>query len=180
MKSFFKRTKAKAKGVESPIEPTAAESAPSSVNQYPVGIEVLKDPSSPVVDIVFVHGLTGNRDRTWTGPGSSQPWPAILLPEDVQGARISTYGYDADIVSFWGASSRNRIRDHARNLLSDLTDLRENSETTNLPIIFVAHSLGGLVCENALIISNNAEKHLRRLLECTRAIAFLGTPHCGS
>jgi hypothetical protein len=32
----------------------------------------------------------------------------------------------------------------------------------------------------ALTISNNAENHLRKVLNCTRAIAFLGTPHCGS
>jgi hypothetical protein len=29
-------------------------------------------------------------------------------------------------------------------------------------------------------VSNNSEKHLRKILDCTRAIAFLGTPHRGS
>ena len=32
----------------------------------------------------------------------------------------------------------------------------------------------------ALTVANNAEQHERRILECTKAIAFLGTPHRGS
>jgi protein SERAC1 len=31
-----------------------------------------------------------------------------------------------------------------------------------------------------LLSKNSAEPHLCEILECTRAIAFLGTPHCGS
>jgi protein SERAC1 len=32
----------------------------------------------------------------------------------------------------------------------------------------------------ALVIANNAEQNQSRILDCTRAIAFLGTPHRGS
>jgi hypothetical protein len=31
-----------------------------------------------------------------------------------------------------------------------------------------------------LASKNSAEPHMMKILECTRAIAFLGTPHCGS
>jgi hypothetical protein len=49
------------------------------------------------------------------------------------------------------------------------------------PIIFVAHSLGGLVVETALLIARGAaQQHLKDILESTAAIAFMGTPHCGS
>ena len=48
-------------------------------------------------------------------------------------------------------------------------------------MIFVAHSLGGLVVEQALLISRgSAQKHVKDLLESTVAIAFMGTPHMGS
>jgi hypothetical protein len=47
--------------------------------------------------------------------------------------------------------------------------------------MFVVHSLGGLVTEDALCISRSSpEKHVRQIGECTLAIAFLGTPHHGS
>ncbi|KAM5342905.1 hypothetical protein ACJ41O_013871 [Fusarium nematophilum] len=47
--------------------------------------------------------------------------------------------------------------------------------------VFVAHSLGGLVCKEAVPLSrNNPEPHLRGIFDCTKGIVFLGTPHRGS
>lgn len=49
------------------------------------------------------------------------------------------------------------------------------------PIIFIAHSLWGLVVKDALLSSRSSpEQHLRQILDCTRAILFLGTPHYGA
>ncbi|KAI8625167.1 hypothetical protein F5Y19DRAFT_451220 [Xylariaceae sp. FL1651] len=49
------------------------------------------------------------------------------------------------------------------------------------PIIFVAHSLGGLVVKDALLLSRTSpETHLRRIFDSTRGILFLGTPHLGA
>ncbi|KAL8715492.1 MAG: hypothetical protein Q9220_000827 [cf. Caloplaca sp. 1 TL-2023] len=41
--------------------------------------------------------------------------------------------------------------------------------------------MGGIVCQDALLRSRgSADQHTRRVLEHTRCILFLGTPHCGS
>jgi hypothetical protein len=49
------------------------------------------------------------------------------------------------------------------------------------PLIFVAHSLGGLVVEQALLLSRgSSQQHVKQLVESTIAIAFMGTPHLGS
>lgn len=49
------------------------------------------------------------------------------------------------------------------------------------PIIFVVHSLGGLVVQDALLISNNPNDNAQRdILVSTRGVAFLGTPHAGA
>src|SRR5215475_1692850 len=87
---------------------------------FPDGVEVFHDCSDAAIDICFVHGLTGNRDSTWTAQGQSIPWPKMLLPPKLRKARIITYGYDAYIVRKSVASS-NRLIDHATNLLNDLT-----------------------------------------------------------
>ncbi|MCJ1248031.1 hypothetical protein MMC30_005246 [Trapelia coarctata] len=149
------------------------------------GFKVLYSPREPkpTADVVFVHGLTGHREATWTGgKGPTRVlWPEKLLPTKIPGARISTYGYDADYATFWRMQSRNNIANHASNLITDLANLRDEDETTEIPIIFVAHSLGGLLVKKALTDSENGlDTHKQNVVKQTYAIAFLGTPHLGA
>src|SRR5436190_23554669 len=77
----------------------------SVLSSFPDGVELLHGCTDATVDICFVHGLTGNRDSTWTAHGQSTPWPKTLLPSMLKGVRILTYGYDAYIVRKSVASS---------------------------------------------------------------------------
>lgn len=147
---------------------------------FPDGVEVLHECPDATVDICFVHGLTGNRDSTWTAHGQSTPWPKTLLPLEFHKARILTYGYDAYIVRNPVAGS-NRLIDHAANFLNDLTTERARHNASSRALILVAHSLGGIVCKKTILLSrNNPEAHLRGLFNCTKGIVFMGTPHKGS
>lgn len=101
-----------------------------------------------VDSVIFVHGLTGNRHNTWTAKSENVFWPKDLLPADLPKTRIMTYGYDADIAHFWSMASQNRIGEHAGNLVNAIAQIRERTDTENRPIIFVTHSLGGLVTED--------------------------------
>ncbi|KAK1641366.1 hypothetical protein BDP81DRAFT_418760, partial [Colletotrichum phormii] len=78
---------------------STAAVASNSSSGYPTGINLLHDPAEEraVVDIVFVHGLKGHREKTWTAEKSSQPWPKALLPSEIPNARVLAYGYDADV-----------------------------------------------------------------------------------
>lgn len=79
-------------------------------------------------------------------------------------------------------ASSNRLIDHATNLLNDLAIERaKETQSTCRPIIFVAHSLGGLVCKEALLLSRNSpEADLKTIFSYTKGIVFIGTPHVGS
>lgn len=155
-------------------------SEPLPLSNFPDGIKILCDCPDAVVDICFVHGLTGDRERTWTADGESMPWPKTLLPPKLHKARILTFGYDAYIVRQSIASS-NRLIDHATNLLTDLTSDRDSSNASSRPLIFVAHSLGGLVCKKAILLSrNNPEIHLQGIFHSLKGVIFMGTPHKGS
>ncbi|KAK0720822.1 Alpha/Beta hydrolase protein [Lasiosphaeris hirsuta] len=146
---------------------------------FPDGVKVLHDCADAAVDICFVHGLTGDRDSTWTAQGEF--WPQTLLPLKLPGARILSYGYDAYIAKATSTASENRLIDHATNLLTDLTNDRALNDAPNRPLIFIAHSLGGLVCKETILMSrNNPEHHLRGIFESLRGIVFMGTPHKGS
>lgn len=133
------------------------------------------------VDIIFVHGLTGNAYNTWLHRGTGVHWPSQLLRQDLPDTRILSFGYDADIVSLWGPASMSRLSNHSENMVGDLVRKREETNTETRKIIFVAHSLGGLVTEHALNHSRNVgEEHLHQIERCTVGIVFLGVPHSGT
>ncbi|KFX98351.1 hypothetical protein O988_04393 [Pseudogymnoascus sp. VKM F-3808] len=151
---------------------------PKSSNED-FGLSIVVPLDKAQVDIVFVHGLTGHREGTWTAGGQDEPWFKSLLPKDLPTARIMTYGYDANVANFIGVAGQNTVREHARNLVNELAARRRNA--AGRPIIFVAHSLGGLVCQDALLICINPDEEAQSdILSSTCGIAFLGTPHAGS
>jgi protein SERAC1 len=187
--AWLRKTRDSFKGTSRPSTPpnpqvhTNTDVGPSEnlpIPSFPDGVKVLHDCRNATVDICFVHGLTGDRESTWTADGQSAPWPKTLLPPKLEKARILTYGYDAYVVRK-GAASSNRLIDHATNFLNDLTTDRVCCNAPSRPIIFVVHSLGGLVCKQAVLLSrNNPETHLRGIFDCTIGIAFMGTPHRGA
>lgn len=96
-----------------------------------------------------------------------------------------TFGYDAEISNSKNNLYRKPISLHANKLISALTFLRGETESTQRPLVFVGHSLGGLVVKSALLHSAFAaddEVDLRAIKIMTLGIIFLGTPHqgCGS
>lgn len=81
------------------------------------------------ISIVFIHGLSGHRERTWTASGESEPWPKTLLPSKLPNARILTFGYNAYVTSWQGIVSQDRLGSHAWNLLNSLASYREGDKT---------------------------------------------------
>ncbi|KAL9052087.1 MAG: hypothetical protein Q9162_005604 [Coniocarpon cinnabarinum] len=144
----------------------------------PQGLHILYEPRSrdglaPQADIIAVHGLGGHMYKSWTHENTSF-WLKACLPDDVPNCRISTFGYDSRI---FGSHSVSGIEEFARQLL-DAT-AREVGDTGN-PIIFICHSLGGIVVKEALVIAHAEKRRYAELLERFKMIVFLGTPHRGS
>lgn len=122
----------------------------SEIKRYEV-TEVYSDPDA-TVDIVLVHGLNGHPHKTWTSQPSSKSkkevfWPTDLLPATLKSAkaRILVYGYNADVYAFGGSASSDMIHNHAQTLLANLSAERKLEERLDVPIIWVAHSLGGIL-----------------------------------
>ncbi|KAL9026459.1 MAG: hypothetical protein Q9196_004878 [Gyalolechia fulgens] len=142
--------------------------------------------AKPNVDIVFVHGLNGDPHNTWTAENSKVFWPSQILPPILidEKPRVLVYGYDAHVASFTDGASNDKIHNHAEQLIAALQSDRRIRKATERPIVWVAHSLGGLVVKNALIYSSEIRgiktEHLRSVFVSTYGILFLGTPHHGS
>lgn len=162
---------------------------PSDIKRYEV-TEVYSDPEA-LVDIVLVHGLNGHPRYTWTTPASKKSkkevfWPSDLLPATLRAAkaRILVYGYNADVYAFGGNASSDMIHQHAQTLLANLSSERKLEERSNVPIIWVAHSLGGILVKRALTLSSDLSSKSaddkRSIFVSTYGIIFLGTPHTGA
>ncbi|VUC23865.1 unnamed protein product [Clonostachys rosea] len=97
-------------------------------------------------------------------------WPEEFLARDLPDARIWTYGYNADVIQgMFQASNKNSISQHGRDLSAQV----ERDIDNHLPIVFIAHSLGGILVKIAIHLSDKCRSQ-------TRLIIFLGTPHRGS
>lgn len=69
-------------------------------------------------------------------------WPADLLPAMCPRARVLTFGYDSKITKYMsGATNKGSLVAHSKDLLFSIS----RNRSSNRPIIFVAHSLGGIV-----------------------------------
>ncbi|KAL8753236.1 MAG: hypothetical protein Q9184_005482 [Pyrenodesmia sp. 2 TL-2023] len=163
----------------------ASTATVSSIKRYGL-TEVFRPTDGVDVDIIFVHGLDGHPYRTWTSDEGHIFWPADLLPAAVaeDKARVLVYGYDADLASTADGLSKDKIHNHAEQLVAVLSASRRQAGATERPIIFVAHSFGGIIVKRAMIYSSEIHghhvSHLRSIFLSTFGILFLGTPHMGS
>jgi pimeloyl-ACP methyl ester carboxylesterase len=114
--------------------------------------------------IVFVHGLTGDAETTW-GKGSVN-WPT-LLTEDSAFSASNIYVYEYPTKFFADGLSIDEIAEDMR-IRFGADGVSEHEQ-----IIFIAHSMGGLVVRSYLLKN-------RPDFERTQFLYFLATPSTGS
>jgi len=90
---------------------------------------------------------------------------------------IVTYGYGPNLAKF--SNSADNIHAYGEELLCSIHNFHIETIhlSKELPIYFIAHSMGGLILENALCISVRSGESLRTIAKRTAGILFLGTPH---
>lgn len=151
------------------------------------------------IDIVAIHGLNGHYEKTWSSPaaadgGSDVNWLKELLPKQVSNARVMSFGYNSALQFSKSTADTYTFADQ---LLEALMSKRGSDIERQRPIMFICHSLGGIVAKQvSLLFSGTVAKIIlrtikainrahereryRSLLEQTFGIAFFGTPHNGS
>jgi pimeloyl-ACP methyl ester carboxylesterase len=145
------------------------------------GLNLLYSPADPRLELIFVHGLGGGSTKTWCyDEDISKFWPKEWLSHEAGfgNIRIYSYGYDSNWQS-GGPSSYIDVVDFGRQLLERLRSSPHISSKNANPIVFVGHSMGGLVIKQAYVLARKDISTLD-LAKRIKAMVFLGTPHKGS
>lgn len=101
---------------------------------------------------------------------------ANSLPFDLPGARIMLYGYDAQISGSYSFQDLEALATTLRSHLQILATWETVPRTT--PLIFIAHSLGGLLAKGAIIQLKRDPDH-RAMLASIYGALFFGVPNQG-
>ncbi|KAI1328103.1 hypothetical protein F5Y16DRAFT_409969 [Xylariaceae sp. FL0255] len=130
----------------------------------PFGITTVHRPIStinPIAQVIFIHGLGGGSEHTWTKDGVH--WPRDLLPQQspLQQAGIHVFGYDSDFKK----SSTLNIYDFSKSLLNSILN-NPDIRASQCPIIMIGHTRQTAIYESICL----------RL----KAMIFIATPHTGS
>ncbi|SPO06587.1 uncharacterized protein DNG_09277 [Cephalotrichum gorgonifer] len=128
------------------------------------------------LDVVAIHGLNGHFQRTWTDPATDFNWLRGALPTAIPGARVLSFSYNS-ILQF--SKSTSNLNVFADQLLESLLVERHPPASRDRPLVFICHSLGGLVFKQALLRAYERERY-RPIATRTVGVLFFGTPHRGS
>ena len=116
--------------------------------------------------IVFVHGATGNAISTWTNESTGAYWPR-LIADDPMFREEDIFVYEYPSPMFGSSYNINELAEDIRLALSDAVIPNHKR------IIFVVHSMGGLVVRQYLL-------KYRDVADQVAFVYFYATPTTGS
>jgi hypothetical protein len=128
------------------------------------------------IDVIFVHGLGGDPFTTWQAEPGARFWPRWLA-EEFPNINFYTVGYDSQLLAGVFVGSGASIIDRATILL----DLLMSRPIKARAVVFIVHSLGGLIVKQMLRRCHDAANpSYKAFLGSVKAVSFLGTPHQGA
>ena len=130
-----------------------------------------EDRSITIGDIVFLHGLNGDAHKTW-GFDQTIGWHT-WLQQDCPEVALWSMSYNASPTAWFGSAMP--LTDLAINALAVL----DGHNIGSRPIVFIAHSMGGLLTKQALRHADSYAVEFANIVKNTQGIIFLGTPHTG-
>lgn len=151
---------------------------------YPLEGQPEEGSLSSDIDIIAIHGLDTNSEKTWTwrGDGRKVNWLSdpTMLPSRVERVRIFTYDWAADLLQPSDLVQMSE-GEFAALLFEEIYNrvqiAGDPARREDRPIIFIASCLGGIVLVKALMGSGTAHQSVRK---ATRGIVFLATPFRGT
>ncbi|KUM57416.1 hypothetical protein ACN42_g9770 [Penicillium freii] len=139
------------------------------------------DKNEPVIaDIIAIAGLDGHAYGSWQGRGNlGRMWLRDFLSKDLPQCRTMIYGYNSKLSSH----GVDTILDYGRELMEEIKKVRNTKELQQRPLIFIAHSFGGIIMAHCLVraIQTMEEDHpaITSLHRATYGMILFAIPHKG-
>lgn len=124
---------------------------------------------------VAISGLGSHAFGSWKDRHSHYMWLRDALPEYLPNARVLIYGYDSKLA---GSHSFQNLGDVASRFRASLK-VALGSVQRDRPLVFVAHSLGGLVLKQAMVQMSSGNAADSGNFKATFGILFFGVPNQG-
>jgi hypothetical protein len=127
---------------------------------------------------IAISGLASHPFGSWQPKEANRTfmWIRDGLSRHLRGTRAILYGYDTKLDA---SQSFQRIPDLAQALVSTLQTHGSNNHLLK-SIVFIAHSLGGLVLKAAIVqLSKSQDQAHSRLLGLIKGSVFFGVPNYG-
>ena len=102
-------------------------------------------------------------------------WLRDALPEQLPTARVLICGYDSKLAKSTSFQNLSDVASRFRDSLQVALGTRRNCR----PLIFIAHSLGGLILKQAIVQMKSGDAADLENLKSTFAIMFFGVPNQG-
>lgn len=155
-------------------------------------VYLLGDPGTqPDVELVFIHGLNFNKDNymhwtTWLARDEAGRtcWPAKWLQREEGfpvAARVLSLQYDSSPIRS-ATAGRFDLVSLGESLLQQLYLSPANVGQNNCPVVFVCHSLGGIVAKTIVVTAKQKfalHAKAKNLLGNLKGFFFYSTPHSG-
>lgn len=134
-----------------------------------MGVEIATTDSRLTIRIVVVPGVGTLSPNEWDdGHGESWLYSSSLATSNHQAVFVFNHTLSEDSTLAW-----HRIQTEGGRLLQALQDLANQEEFEQLPVVLVAHSLGGLVLKRA-VCSGWRRKRLPEHIACA---VLISCPH---
>jgi pimeloyl-ACP methyl ester carboxylesterase len=122
--------------------------------------------------IVFVHGVMGDMDNSWTNTESNTSWP-VLIRDDPSFSEFDVFVYGYGSPTLGNASTIEQIS------VRFLQQLKDFGFFTNYEDVdFIAHSMGGIVTKRMVEMLNTPAENA--ILQRIRTVILLSVPSNGA
>uniref|UniRef100_A0A672Z668 Protein SERAC1 n=1 Tax=Sphaeramia orbicularis TaxID=375764 RepID=A0A672Z668_9TELE len=144
-------------------------------------------------DVLFIHGILGAAFKTWRQKDRSileegdnessddytECWPKSWLAADCPNLRILSVEYDSHLSDWMSKCPAENQRKSLAFRSQELLQKLKVAGVGQRPVVWVAHSMGGLLVKKMLLDAAE-DPDMQELLKNTKGIMFYSVPHHGT